>query len=271
MRLPKLALFIALLSPLLLSPAYAQRAGARGGARGGVYAGRGYFYGGRSWGPGVYFGFGYPYSWGYPNYWGYPYPAYPYYGYPYYYGYNPYPYDGSYPAYPPPPVTNPTPQGQPQTAPQPQPPDDPPPVAGQDLGQWGSGLGDLLSDPDVRQQLGVTAAQTAKLQQRDSDFVKTQIRTTAELQIKRMELDDLVFADKPDRSAIDSKLQEIGAAQVALEKSDIDTLLAAQEALTPVQRKKLQQMMTEQSEPAAVDKPARPSTPTGAPPNKQAK
>lgn len=263
MRLPKRGLFILLLLPLLLSPAFAQRGGVRGGAGGGYYGGRGfyggrgYFYGGRYWGPGVYFGWGYPYYWDYPYYWSYPYWAYPDYSYPYYYGYNPYPY-GSYPAYPPPPVTRPAPQGQNQTAPPPKPPDDPPPATAQDIGLWEPGLGDLLSDADVRQQLGVTAAQAAKIDRQQSDFVKTQIRNTAQLQIERMELDDLVFAEKPDRSAIDSKLQEIGAAQAAPAKSDIDTFLAAQEALTPVQRQKLQRMMTAQSEPAAENKAARP-------------
>ena len=287
MRLPKLALVIALFSPLLLCPAYAQRGGVRGGVRGGFYGGRGYYYGDRAWGPGIYFGFGlgYPYYGGYPYwpYYEYPYYGYPYYGYPSYgYPYYAYPYSYSYNpyAYPPPPVTSQAPQAQQQTAlpqppnqtaPAPPPPDDPPPAAGQDIGLWQPGLGDLLSDPDVRQQLGVTAAQAAKIEQQESGFVNTQIRSTAELQIKRMELDDLVTAEKPDRAAIDSKLKEISAAQTALEKSDIDTFLAAQETLTPVQRQKLQQIITEQSEAAGEDQAARPGAQTGAPPSKQAK
>jgi hypothetical protein len=115
MRLPKLGLYIALLSALALFPAYGQQGwgghsgggisgghawggGYRGG--GGYYGGRGYYrggrgWGGRYWGPGFYFGLG---GWGYPYYWGYPsYGAYPYYGYdPYYYSYDPYMYGGSY-------------------------------------------------------------------------------------------------------------------------------------------------------------------------------
>ena len=130
MLFQKLALFIGLLSPVLLAPAYAQRGGgghssgggggARGGSvggggsrggfsaggsfrggsfRGGYYGGRGYFYGGRYWGPSIYFGFG---GWGYPYYPSY-YSGYPYYGYdPYYYGYDTYPSGGD--AYPPPPA-----------------------------------------------------------------------------------------------------------------------------------------------------------------------
>ena len=104
MVVQKSALFIALLSPLLLSPAYAQRGGGHagggfsgravggGGFRGGYYGGRG-FYGGRYWGSGFYFGLG---GWGYPyyGYYGYPYYAYN----PYAYSYDPYAYGGSYPA-----------------------------------------------------------------------------------------------------------------------------------------------------------------------------
>jgi len=115
---------------------------------------------------------------------------------------------------------------------------------GRDIGPWE--FGRLLNDPNVRQQLGVTAAQATKIQQQESDFRKAEIRNRADLQIKRMDLDDLLSADKPDRSAIDSKLQEIGTAQIALEKSAVDNFLTMQDALTPAQRQKLQEMMTEQ-------------------------
>jgi Spy/CpxP family protein refolding chaperone len=133
---------------------------------------------------------------------------------------------------------------------------------GEPRGQWGRrgmrgrgmgprefGLGRLLNDPNVRQQLGVTADQAAKIRQQESDFRKTEIRNRADLQIKRMDLNDLLSADKPDRSAIDSKLQEIGAAQLALEKSAIDNRLTMRDALTPAQRQKLQQMMMQRRQP----------------------
>jgi len=122
-------------------------------------------------------------------------------------------------------------------------------MRGRDVGPQEFGLGRLLSDPNVRQQLGVTADQAAKIRQQESDFRKTEIRNTADLQIKRMDLDDLLSADRPDRSAIDSKLQEIGAVQIALEKSAIDNSLTMRDALTPAQRQRLQQMMTQQGPP----------------------
>jgi len=39
--------------------------------------------------------------------------------------------------------------------------------------------------------------------------------------VKRVDLKDLLEADKPDRAAIDSKLQEISTARLALEKSAV--------------------------------------------------
>ena len=108
-----------------------------------------------------------------------------------------------------------------------------------------AGLGRMLSDPAVRQQVGVTADQVAKIRQQESAFQKAEIRNTADLQVKRLDLNDLLSAEKPDRAAIDSKLQEIGAAQVALEKSAIDNTLAMREALTPAQRQKLQQVIAQ--------------------------
>jgi Spy/CpxP family protein refolding chaperone len=123
-------------------------------------------------------------------------------------------------------------------------------MRGRGMGQREFGLGRLLSNPDIRQQLGVTAAQAATIRQQESDFRKTEIRNRADLEIKRMELNDLLSADKPDRSAIDSKLQEIGAARLAMEKSAIDYRLTMRDALTPAQRQKLQQMMAQRRGPA---------------------
>jgi len=125
-------------------------------------------------------------------------------------------------------------------------------------------LGRLLSDPNVRQQLGITADQAAKIRQQESDFRKSEIRNRADLQIKRLDLDDLLSADKPDRAAIDRKLQEVGAAEIALEKSAIDNRLNMRDALTPAQRQKLEQMMIQRRQPLPGDSaPAAPGGPQG--------
>lgn len=105
------------------------------------------------------------------------------------------------------------------------------------------GLGRLLNDPDIRKQVGITDEQVAKIRQQESDFRKTEIRDRADLEVKRIDLRDLLAADKPDRAAIDSKLQEISAAQLALQKSAIDYRLNMRDAISPAQREKLRQLM----------------------------
>lgn len=109
------------------------------------------------------------------------------------------------------------------------------------------GLARLLENPSIRQQVGITAEQAAKIHQQESDFRKTEIRDRADLDVKRIDLADLLAADKPDRTAIDSKLQEISASQLALQKSAIDYRLTMRDALSPAQREKLRQLMSDRS------------------------
>jgi Spy/CpxP family protein refolding chaperone len=106
-------------------------------------------------------------------------------------------------------------------------------------------LARLMGDPAIRERLGITPEQAAKVRQKSSDFRKAEIRSRADLGVKRIELGDLLSAEKPDRAAIDKKLQEISAAQLAREKTVIDYHLAMRNALTPEQREKLKKMRGE--------------------------
>ncbi len=109
----------------------------------------------------------------------------------------------------------------------------------------GMGLGFLANNPEMRQKLGITEEQAAKIRQQTLDFRKAEIRNRADLQIKRLDLHSLMAADTPDRAAIDRTLQEVGAAQMALEKSAVDFHIAMRTALTPEQREKLKAMRQE--------------------------
>jgi len=106
-----------------------------------------------------------------------------------------------------------------------------------------SGFARLLNDPAVRQQAGITDEQAATIRMQEADFRKTEIRGRADLEVKRIDLKDLLAADKPDRAAINAKLQEISAAQLSLQKSAIDYRLTMRDAITPAQREKLRQLM----------------------------
>src|SRR5271155_2964242 len=121
--------------------------------------------------------------------------------------------------------------------------------SGKDHGGWGHqyggfrrdgrrgrrhfGFARLLNDPAIRQQVGITDEQAATIRNRELDFRKTEIRGRADVEVKRLELKDLLAADKPDRAAINAKLQEISAAQLSLQKTAIDYRLTMRDAITP--------------------------------------
>jgi Spy/CpxP family protein refolding chaperone len=106
-------------------------------------------------------------------------------------------------------------------------------------------LSRLLSDPEIQQKVGISADQVAKIRQQESAFRKTEIRQRADLEIKRIDLRDMLAAEKPDRAAIDRQLQEISTSQLAIEKARIDFRLNMKDALTPDQREKLRQTLRE--------------------------
>jgi Spy/CpxP family protein refolding chaperone len=106
-------------------------------------------------------------------------------------------------------------------------------------------LSRLLSDPEIQQKVGVSAEQVAKIRQQESTFRKTEIRQRADLEVKRIDLRDMLAADKPDRGAIDKQLQDISASQLAVEKARIDFRLNMKDALTADQREKLRAALQE--------------------------
>jgi Spy/CpxP family protein refolding chaperone len=109
----------------------------------------------------------------------------------------------------------------------------------------GFGLSRALSDPEIQQKVGVSAEQLAKIRQQESSFRKTSIEQRADLEVKRIDLQDLLSADKPDRTAIEKALERVSASRLAMEKSRIDFRLNMKDALTPEQREKLRQAMRE--------------------------
>ncbi len=106
-----------------------------------------------------------------------------------------------------------------------------------------SGFARMLNDPSIRQQVGITDEQAATIRKQEADFRKTEIRNRADLEVQRIDLKGLLAAEKPDRTAINAKLQEISTAQLSLQKSAIDYRLTMRDAITPAQREKLRQVM----------------------------
>jgi Spy/CpxP family protein refolding chaperone len=123
--------------------------------------------------------------------------------------------------------------------------------------QWGRGnqgrmhrhrefmLARLVNNPTIRERIGITPEQAQKIRTETFDFRKAEIRNRADLEVKHLELRQLLSATTPDRNAIDSKLAEISAAHLAQAKAAVNFHLDMRAALTPDQKLKLEQMRQE--------------------------
>ena len=123
--------------------------------------------------------------------------------------------------------------------------------------QWGSGdwgrmhrhhefmLARLANNPAFRERIGMTPEQAQKIRSETFDFRKAEIRNRADLKVKHLELRQLLSAETPDRSAINSKLEEISVARLAQAKAAVNFHLDMRAALTPDQKLKMQEMRQE--------------------------
>jgi len=106
-------------------------------------------------------------------------------------------------------------------------------------------LARLANNPTFRERIGMTQEQAQKIRTETFDFQKAQIRNRADVQVKKLELRELLSGQNPDRAAINSKLEQISAARLAQAKASVDFHLDMRAALTPDQKLKLQQMRKE--------------------------
>jgi Spy/CpxP family protein refolding chaperone len=103
----------------------------------------------------------------------------------------------------------------------------------------------LVNNPALRQRVGITAEQADKIRQQTTDFLKQQIQSRASLQVRQLDLQNLMAAENPDRAAIDKTLGEISALRLAQSKANVDFRLSMRNALTPEQQQKIMQMHQE--------------------------
>lgn len=105
------------------------------------------------------------------------------------------------------------------------------------------GLSRIVNNPDLREKLGITIEQAAKIRQQETDFQKAGVMNRAKSEVAHMELRQLISADKPDRAAIDKKLADISTAQLVSEQTRVHHELDMKTALTPDQQAKLKELM----------------------------
>jgi Spy/CpxP family protein refolding chaperone len=103
----------------------------------------------------------------------------------------------------------------------------------------------MMQDPAMRERLKITPDQVTRFQAHESTMAKSMIRSHADIQVKRMELAELLRADKPDRVLIDKKLREVQDATFAQEKARIDSQLTVRDIFTLEQRQEMEKMREE--------------------------
>lgn len=102
-----------------------------------------------------------------------------------------------------------------------------------------------LRNPQMRQQAGISDQQASKLEQDITSFRKEQIQDRANLAIQRIDLQSLLASQNPDRDAIDGKLQQVGEAELAIEKSSVDFSVTLKQEIPPQQQQKIRQLLRE--------------------------
>jgi len=101
----------------------------------------------------------------------------------------------------------------------------------------------MAENPRVRMFLGLTDEQVHRLHAIGVDAEKASVQTRADLELRHIELRELLRADNPDHDAIMQKLDELNAARGKMEKQHVETLLSARAVLTPEQAKKVKGFM----------------------------
>lgn len=92
---------------------------------------------------------------------------------------------------------------------------------------------------EMMEDLGLTDEQHQQLRALHSEGRKAGIRSGADVEIKRMELEELLEADEPNQAAIDKAVRELNDLRGAAFKRRIDHRLEFSRLLTPEQRSKL--------------------------------
>ncbi|MGO8816376.1 MAG: Spy/CpxP family protein refolding chaperone [Terriglobia bacterium] len=112
-------------------------------------------------------------------------------------------------------------------------------------GRFGGGdrLMHMAENPRVRQYLGLTDDQVARLHKIGIESEKASVQTRADMQLRHIELRELLRSDNPDHDAIMRKLDEVNALQGKMEKQRVETMLTARSVLTPEQLKKIKTFM----------------------------
>ena len=106
----------------------------------------------------------------------------------------------------------------------------------------GFGRGDGPGILAKAEALELTSEQIKKIKTMRLDMAKEKIRLRSELELKQLELKELLSADEPDMRRIEAKIDEMAPLRTELQKKRIEHRLAVRNVLTQEQRDKLELM-----------------------------
>ncbi len=115
-------------------------------------------------------------------------------------------------------------------------------------GRMGFGHRGMGMLPALREELGLTEEQQSKLRSLGFDAAKSGLRAHTDLQIRRMELEELLQQDTPDKVDLDKRIKALTDAQTAMTRQRIEHRLAFRNVLTPEQRTKMRNLMAQRME-----------------------
>jgi Spy/CpxP family protein refolding chaperone len=93
------------------------------------------------------------------------------------------------------------------------------------------------------EELNLTDEQKEKIESLWFEHQRRQVEIGAKLRKAEIELEELLWEDEPDRSAIERKIDEISRYRAELQKSRIEHRLNVARVLTPEQRKLIKEKL----------------------------
>ena len=97
----------------------------------------------------------------------------------------------------------------------------------------------LLDNDRIKSALGLTDEQVGRLRHIMVETEKTSVKNRAEIEVRGIELRELLHAENSDRDAVMKKVQEISGLRGEMMQHHIAALLDAKAVLTPEQQKKV--------------------------------
>jgi len=105
------------------------------------------------------------------------------------------------------------------------------------MGRGHMGHGMMLAG--LAEDLGLTEEQQTKLRALHFESAKGRLQTRTNLQLRRLELQELLEQDEPNQAELDKRIKALTDAQGAATRQHIEHRMAFRRVLTPEQRTKL--------------------------------